>query len=71
LALIPAHIWRGNVTHFSVRVRVEHVLGCWKRSMDFTIRCIGQIRAASRITMANLSYNFRRVVDRERRCATA
>ena len=61
------HIRRGNATRSSIRVCVEHVFGYEKGPMAITIRSIGQARAAGRITMANLSYNFRRLVFHERR----
>ena len=51
----------------SIRVCVEHVFGYEKGPMAITIRSIGQARAAGRITMANLSYNFRHLVFHERR----
>jgi len=57
---MPKHIRRGNATRSSVRAHVEHVFDCRKGPMGFTIRCIGRIRAAGRITMANLTCNFRR-----------
>ena len=66
---MPKHIRRGNVTRSSIRVSVEHVFGHQKGPIS--IRCIGQIRAAGRITMANLSYNFHRLMFHERRRATA
>jgi len=68
---MPKHIRRGNATRSAVRAHVEHVFGCRKGPMDLTIRCIGRIRAAGRITMANLTCNFRRAVHHERQRATA
>ena len=61
------HIRRGNATRSSIRACVEHVFGYEKGPMAITIRSIGQVRAAGRITMANLSYNFRRLIFHERR----
>ena len=61
------HIRRGNATRSSIRACVEHVFGYEKGPMAITIRSIGQARAAGRITMANLSYNFRRLIFHERR----
>lgn len=65
------HIQRGNATRSAIRACVEHVFGHQKGPMDLTIRSIGQVRASGRITMANLSYNFRRLIFHERRQATA
>ena len=77
------HIRRGNATRSSIRACVEHVFGYEKGPMAITIRSIGQVlnrpgaqlarrsigqaKAAGRITMAKLSYNFRRLVFHERR----
>ena len=65
------HIRRGNATRAAIRACVEHVLGHEKGPMALTIRSIGQARAAGRMTMANLSYNFRRLIFHERRQAIA
>ena len=64
------HIRRGNATRSSIRACVEHVFGYEKGPMAITIRSIGQALnrpGQGRITMANLSYNFRRLVFHERR----
>ena len=55
----------------AIRECVEHVFGYEKGPMALTIRSIGQTRANARMTMANLSYNFRRLIFHERRQATA
>ncbi len=68
---IPRHIRRGNATRSKVRACVEHVFGHQKGPMELSIRCIGRRRAAGRITMANLAYNFRRLIFQERRRAMA
>ncbi len=65
------HIRRGNATRSAIRACVEHVFGYEKGPMALTIRSIGQTRAKARMTMANLSYNFRRLIFHERRQATA
>ena len=65
------HIRRGNATRSSIRACVEHVFGHEKGPMALTIRSIGQTRAKARMTMANLSYNFRRLIFHERQPATA
>ena len=65
------HIRRGNATRSAIRACVEHVFGHEKGPMALTIRSIGQARAAGRMTMANLSYNFRRLIFHERRQAIA
>lgn len=65
------HIRRGNATRSAIRACVEHVFGYEKGPMALTIRSIGQARASGRMTLANLSYNFRRLIFHERRHATA
>lgn len=67
---MPRHIRRGNATRSAIRACVEHVFGHQKGPMALTIRSIGQARASARMTMANLSYNFRRLLFLERRQAT-
>jgi IS5 family transposase len=59
---MPAHIARGNATRARVRSRVEHVFATEKRRMRLVVRCIGLARATARITLANLTYNMRRLV---------
>ena len=66
---MPKHIQRGNATRSAIRACVEHVFGYQKGPMALTVRSVGQARASGRITMANLSYNFRRLVFHERRQA--
>ena len=68
---MPRHIRRGNATRSSIRACIEHVFGYEKGPMAITIRSIGQVRAAGRMTMANLSYNFRRLIFHEQRQAMA
>ena len=68
---MPKHIRRGNATRSKVRTGVEHVFAQLNGPMELSIRCIGRRRAAGRITMANLAYNFRRLIFHERRQAMA
>ena len=65
------HIRRGNATRSAVRACVEHVFGYEKGPMALTIRSIGQLRASGRMTLANLNYNFRRLIFHEKRQTTA
>jgi hypothetical protein len=59
---MPAHIRRGNATRAKVRARVEHVFAAQKRRLGLIVRTIGIARATTRITLANLAYNMRRLV---------
>jgi hypothetical protein len=57
-----AHIRRGNATRAKVRARVEHVFAAQKRRLHLVIRTIGLARATTKITLANLAYNMRRLM---------
>jgi IS5 family transposase len=59
---MPAHIRRGNATRAKVRARVEHVFAAQKRRLRLVIRTIGLARATTKITLANLAYNMRRLM---------
>jgi IS5 family transposase len=65
------HIQRGNATRSVIRSCVELVFGQEKGAMDLSIRTIGIERAASKMTLANLTYNMKRLIFYERRQATA
>jgi transposase, IS5 family len=52
------HIARGNATRAQVRARVEHVFAAQKHRMGLVIRTVGQLRAAAKIALANLTYNM-------------
>lgn len=58
---MPAYIARGNATRARVRSRVEHVFATGKRRMGLVLRCVGLVRAAARITLANLAYDMHRL----------
>ena len=58
---MPAHIRRGNATRAKVRATVEHVFAAQKRRLGLIVRIIGLARAAAKITLANLAYNFTRL----------
>jgi hypothetical protein len=58
---MPAHIRRGNATRAKARAAVEHVFAARKRRLGLIVRTIGLARAAAKITLANLAYNFTRL----------
>ena len=58
---MPPHMARGNATRARVRSRVEHVFAAEKHGMGLLVRTIGLLRAAAKITLANLAYNMRRL----------
>lgn len=68
---MPTHVARGNAIRARVRSLVEHVFAAQKRRMGLVVRCIGLARATARITLANLTYNMRRLVWIEGRAAPA
>ena len=68
---MPPATARANAKKSSVRARVEHVFAHRKNRFGLFIRTIGLARAEAKLTLANLAYNFDRLVFHERRAATA
>ena len=68
---MPRHIARANARKSAVRARVEHVFAQQKAHMGLRVRTIGLPRAQTRIGLANLAYNFQRLIFHERRAAAA
>jgi IS5 family transposase len=62
---------RANAARSKVRSAVEHVFATQKSRMALFVRTIGIERARMKIGMANLAYNFKRLVWHERRTAPA
>jgi hypothetical protein len=62
---------RANAKKSSVRARVEHVFGHQKMRFGLVIRTIGLARAEAKLTLANIAYNFDRLVFHERRAVVA
>ena len=60
---------RANGKKSSVRARIEHVFAHQKMRYGLFIRTIGLARAEAKLTLANLAYNFDRLVFHERRMA--
>jgi IS5 family transposase len=67
---MPDAVRRANAEKSKVRSRVEHVFAEQKDRMGLFIRTVGIARAKVKIGMANLVYNFKRLVFL-RRMATA
>ena len=61
---------QANAKKSSIRARVEHVFGHQKNRFGLFIRTIGLARAEAKLILANLAYNFDRLIFRERRRAT-
>lgn len=62
---------RANAARSKVRSAVEHVFAAQKSRMALFVRTIGIERAKMKIGMANLAYNFKRLVWHEGRSAPA
>ena len=52
-----------------IRVRVEHVFAHQKNRYGRFIRTIGIARARAKLTLANLAYNFDRLIFQQRHAA--
>ena len=66
---MPETTRRANALKSKVRSGVEHVFVVQKDKMDLFVRTIGIARAKTKIGMANLVYNFRRLVFLDRLAA--
>jgi IS5 family transposase len=68
---MPEPIARANAKRSAVRSAVEHVFAGQKHRMGLFIRTIGLARARIKIGMANLAYNFQRLIWLDGRTAPA
>ena len=59
---MPAHHRKANAARSKVRSAIEHVFAGQKHRMGLFVRTIGIARAEIKIGMANLVYNFTRLV---------
>ena len=60
---------RANARKSTIRAKVEHVFAHQKNRFGLFIRTIGLARAEAKLTLANLAYNFDRLIFHERRAA--
>lgn len=67
---MPEATRRANARKSSIRARVEHVFAHQKNRFGLFIRTIGLARAEAKLTLANLAYNFDRLIFHERRRIT-
>jgi len=67
---MPLATARANARKSSIRARVEHVFAHQKTRFGLFIRTIGLARAEAKLTLANLAYNFDRLIFHERQGAT-
>jgi transposase, IS5 family len=68
---MPKATARANAAKSSIRAHVEHVFAHQKNRFGLFIRTIGLKRAEAKLTLANLAYNFYRLIFHERRRAMA
>jgi transposase, IS5 family len=66
---MPNAVRRANAAKSKIRSRVEHVFAKQKERMRLFIRTIGIARAKVKIGMANLAYNFKRLIFLQRTAA--
>ena len=66
---MPEAVRRANNTKSKVRSHVEHVFAAQKDRMDLFVRTIGIARATTKIGMANLVYNIKRLLFLQRTAA--
>ncbi len=66
---MPRALARANAKKSAVRAAVAHVFAHQKVRFGLFIRTIGLARAEAKLTLANLAYNFNRLIFHERRAA--
>jgi IS5 family transposase len=66
---MPPHIARGNASRARVRVAVEHVFAAQKCRLGLIVRSVGLARATTRLGLANLVTNMRRLAWLQSRTA--
>ena len=66
---MPRHTARANAKKSAIRAAVEHVFAHQKSRFGLFIRTIGIARVEAKLTLANIAYNFDRLIFHERRRA--
>ena len=66
---MPRRTARANANKSAIRAAVEHVFAHQKNRFGLFVRTIGLARAEAKLTLANIAYNFDRLVFHERRRA--
>jgi IS5 family transposase len=59
---MPEATRRANNAKSTIRSRIEHVFAEQKERMDLFIRTVGIARATTKIGLANLVYNIKRLI---------
>ena len=68
---MPVRLARANAKKSAVRAHIEHIFAEQKARMGLFVRTIGIARATTKIGLANLVYNMRRLIWLERQSAPA
>ena len=68
---MPSHTARANAKKSAVRAHVEHIFAEQKARMGLFVRTIGLARATTKIGLANLVHNMRRLLWLERQTTPA
>lgn len=63
---MPRNIARANAAKSSIRAHVEYVFAHQKNRFGLFIRTIGIARAEAKLILANIAYNFDRLIFHER-----
>ncbi len=66
---MPEATARANARKSAIRARIEHVFAHQKNRFGLFIRTIGIARAEAKLILANLAYNFDRLIFHQRRVA--
>jgi IS5 family transposase len=68
---MPINVARANGRRSAIRAPIEHIFACQKDKMGLFIRTIGLARARTKIGLANLVYNMKRLTWLARTAALA
>ena len=66
---MPRATAQANAAKSAIRAKIEHVFAHQKNRFGLFIRTIGLLRAEAKLTLANLAYNFDRLIFQEKRAA--
>jgi IS5 family transposase len=58
---MPINVARANGKRSAIRAPIEHIFACQKDQMGLFVRTIGMARARTKIGLANLVYNMKRL----------
>ena len=67
---MPQPVARANARKTSIRAAIEYIFAHQKTRFGLFIRTIGIARAEAKLTLANIGYNFDRLIFHQRRAVT-